>query len=453
MRTFESTGPHSRSPGALLYGVIIGGMKIAFVRAREILDSRGNPTVEADVVLQDGATGRAAVPSGASTGSLEAHELRDGDKKRYGGKGVLKAVENVEGEIARAVTGIEVEEQAQIDEVMCKLDGTPNKSRLGANAILAVSLASARAGAASHNIPLFEYVGKLAKNPHQPLLPLPMCNIINGGKHAAGSTDIQEFMIMPTGAATFNDALRMCAEVFHALKKVLEEHEYGTTVGDEGGFAPSVKRGNREALELVARAVSNAGYALGKDIVLALDVAATELQDGASYSLATEGKKLSSQELVAWYGTLTKEFPIRSIEDGLGESDWEGWKTLTASLGSSTQLVGDDLLVTNVSILDRAIKEKAANAILIKPNQIGTLTETIAAVDMAHEAGWHAVMSHRSGETEDATIAHLAVGLGTGQIKTGSTSRSDRMAKYNELLRIEDILGDKAVFAGNGAFK
>ena len=424
-------------------------MKIASLRAREILDSRGNPTVEADVLLQDGRIGRAAVPSGASTGSLEAHELRDGDTKRYGGKGVLNAVAHIAGEISAAVVGMDAEGQRALDEKLITLDGTPNKSRLGANAILAVSLANARAAAAARAIPLFQYVGALRSKKVAPLLPLPMCNIINGGKHAAGSTDIQEFMVMPVGATTFRDALRMCAEIFQSLKKVLEAKGYGTTVGDEGGFAPQVKKGNREALELVAEAIATAGYSLGTDVVLALDVAATELKAGDTYRLATEGKMLTSDNMVTWYASLAQEFPIRSIEDGLAEDDWEGWKKITAQLGDSMQLVGDDLLVTDTCILERAIREKAANSILIKPNQIGTLTETIAAVEMAQAAGWRTVMSHRSGETEDTTIAHLAVGLACGQIKTGSTSRSDRTAKYNELLRIEELLSDKAVFAGN----
>jgi len=393
--------------------------------------------------------GRAAVPSGASTGTLEACELRDGDTKRYGGKGVLNAVENVNGEIARAVVGQDVEDQSALDGRLIALDGTPNKSRLGANAILAVSLASARAAAAARAIPLFEYVGGLSSVPRTPLLPLPMCNIINGGKHAAGSTDIQEFMVMPVGAPSFREALRMCAEIFHALKKVLDKNGYGTTVGDEGGYAPHVKNGNRQALELIAQAVQAAGYRFGEDVAIALDPAASEFFADGVYDLATEQRKLSSAEMIEWYASLAKEFPIRSIEDGLAENDWDGWKVFTEKSGGSLQLVGDDLLVTNVSILERAIREKAGNAILIKPNQIGTLTETIAAVDMAHKAGWRAIVSHRSGETEDTTIAHLVVGLGTGQIKTGSASRTDRVAKYNELLRIEELLGDKAAFAGD----
>ncbi|OGG50490.1 phosphopyruvate hydratase [Candidatus Kaiserbacteria bacterium RIFCSPHIGHO2_02_FULL_54_11b] len=429
-------------------------MQIKHICAREILDSRGNPTVEADVILENGTMGRAAVPSGASTGAHEAHELRDGDKKRYGGKGVSKAVENVNGEIAKAVVGMDVEGQSAIDEKLIALDGTENKKRLGANAILAVSLAAAKAAAASQNVPLYEYVCTLSASPKEPLLPLPQCNVLNGGAHTNWeSTDIQEFMLMPVGAPTFREALRMITEVFHALKGVLKEKGYGTTVGDEGGFAPKVTGGNAEALALISEAIEKAGYTLGDDIVFALDSAASELFSDGIYKLAREGKNFSSEDIVAWYGELQKNYPISSIEDGLAEDDWDRWKKLTAALGSTTQLVGDDLLVTNVKFLERGIKEKAANAILIKVNQIGTLTETIAAVDMAHKAGWRTVMSHRSGETEDTTIAHLAVGLGTGQIKTGSTSRTDRVAKYNELLRIEEQLGDKAVFAGKNALK
>jgi len=425
-------------------------MKITSVRAREILDSRGNPTVEADVILDDGTLGRAAVPSGASTGAHEAHELRDGDKSRYGGKGVSKAVENVRGEIAEAIVGKDAGIQSEIDAALIALDGTENKKRLGANAILSVSLAAAHATARAKKMPLYEYVRTLSANPREPLLPLPQCNVINGGAHTNWeSTDIQEFMIMPVGAPTFREGVRMMAEVFHALKKVLESHGYGTTVGDEGGFAPNVKNGNGEALALISEAIEKAGYTIGKDIVFALDAAASGFFADGRYKLAREDKELGSAQMTSWYAELQKKYPIPSIEDGLAEEDWEGWQHMTATLGNSTQIVGDDLLVTNVKFLERGIKEKAANAILIKVNQIGTLTETIAAVDMAHAAGWHAVISHRSGETEDTTIAHLAVGLGTGQIKTGSMSRTDRLAKYNELLRIEEMLGDKAVFAGN----
>ena len=425
-------------------------MKITSVRAREILDSRGNPTVEADVILEDGTLGRAAVPSGASTGAHEAHELRDGDKSRYGGKGVSKAVENVRGEIAGAIVGKYAGAQSEIDAALIALDGTENKKRLGANAILSVSLATAHAIARAKKVPLYEYVRTLSSAPREPLLPLPQCNVLNGGSHTNWeSTDIQEFMIMPVGAPTFREGVRMMTEVFHALKTVLKSKGYGTTVGDEGGFAPKVTGGNAEALALISEAIENAGYTVGKDIVFALDAAASEMFENNTYKLACEGTQRTSAEMVAWYGELQKKYPIRSIEDGLAEDDWEGWKQLTATLGASTQLVGDDLLVTNVKFLERGIREKAANAILIKVNQIGTLTETIAAVDMAHAAGWHAVISHRSGETEDTTIAHLVVGLGTGQIKTGSMSRTDRLAKYNELLRIEELLADKATFAGN----
>lgn len=424
-------------------------MKIIDIHARQILDSRGNPTVEADVRLEDGTLGRAAVPSGASTGSHEAIELRDGGSE-YGGKSVLNAVANVNGEIREALVGYDAEEQAAIDQVMIELDGTANKGRLGANAILSVSLAVAKAAALSKGMPLYQYISELSGT-SELSLPLPMMNIINGGKHAAGSTDIQEFMIMPVGAQSFSEALRMGAEIFQALGKVLSGKGYGTTVGDEGGYAPAVKNGNAEALELISEAVSKAGYTLGEDVVLALDVASSELVENGSYVLATEKKTLSSDEMVDFYADLTSRFPILSIEDGLGEDDWAGWQALTAKLGGSLQLVGDDLLVTNTEFLKRGINEKAANAILIKVNQIGSLTETIAAVKMAHDAGWKAVMSHRSGETEDTTIAHLAVGLNTGQIKTGSLSRTDRVAKYNELLRIEEELGDNAVFKGREA--
>lgn len=424
-------------------------MIIKDIHARQILDSRGNPTVEADVYLEDGALGRAAVPSGASTGSHEAIELRDGGDQ-YGGKAVTKAVANVNGEIRDALIGKAVENQAELDQIMIDLDGTPNKGRLGANAILAVSLAAAKAAAASKGLPLYRYVAELSGT-ETLSLPLPMMNIINGGKHAAGSTDIQEFMIMPVGAHTFSDALRMGAEIFQALGKVLHAKGYGTTVGDEGGYAPAVKNGNAEALELIEEAVTKAGYTLGEDVVLALDVASTELMQDGAYVLNTENKTLSSEEMVSFYEDLSSRFPIYSIEDGLGEDDWDGWRGLNARLGNRVQLVGDDLLVTNTEFLKRGIEENAANAILIKVNQIGSLTETINAVKMAHEAGWKAVMSHRSGETEDTTISHLAVGLNTGQIKTGSLSRTDRVAKYNELLRIEEELSDKAVFAGRNA--
>lgn len=422
-------------------------MQIKSIHARQIFDSRGNPTVEADVILDNGVIARAAVPSGASTGSNEACELRDGDVTKYGGKGVLNAVKNVNEIIAPALIGKEVEGQKEIDQTMIDLDGTATKSKLGANAILAVSLACARAAAQNSNQPLFEYVAKLSSSPRQPVLPMPLCNVINGGQHAAGSTDIQEFMIVPVGAPTFSEAMRWLTEIFHALAKVLKAHGYGTTVGDEGGYAPAVKSGNAEALALITEAVEKAGYKMGEQIAFALDVAATELYKEGQYVLATENKTLSAEQMIEFYQGLSVKYPIVSIEDGLAEDDWFGWQKLTEKMGDKTQLVGDDLLVTNVKFLERGIAEKAANAILVKVNQIGTLSETIAAVDMAHAAGWKAIISHRSGETEDSTIAHLVVGLGTGQIKTGSVSRTDRLAKYNELLRIEELLGEKAIFA------
>ena len=427
-------------------------MEIARIHARQIIDSRGNPTVEADVTLKDGTLGRAAVPSGASTGSNEAVELRDGDAA-FGGKSVYKAVENVNGVIAEALFGMDAGDQRAIDRKLIELDGTPNKGNLGANAILAVSLAVAKATAQSEKMPLYEYFRQISGAERGLRLPVPMMNIINGGKHAAGSTDIQEFMIMPVGAETFTAAIQMGAEIFHALAKVLKEKGYGTTVGDEGGYAPHVKSGNAEALELISLAVEKAGYALGDDVVLALDVAASELYEDGKYHLATENRSLSSDEMVDWLVELAGKYPIVSIEDGLAEDDWAAWDKLTARSGEHLQVVGDDLLVTNVSFLNRSIDEKAANAILVKLNQIGTLSETIDAVKMAHDAGWRAVISHRSGETEDTTIAHLVVGLGTGQIKTGSMSRTDRVAKYNELLRIEEALGDQAAYSGRGALE
>ncbi len=430
--------------------VIILGMKITSVRARQILDSRGNPTVEADVMLEEGVMGRAAVPSGASTGAHEAHELRDADKSRFGGKGVSKAVAYVNGEIANAVVGKNAGDQRGVDQALIALDGTDNKGRLGANAILAVSLAVAQAAARSQKKPLYEYLGGLSRSPREPLLPLPLCNVINGGAHTDWqSTDVQEFMLAPVGAAAFSESLRMLTEVFHALKKVIGSKGYGTTVGDEGGFGPRLKGGNEEALALIAEAIEKAGYRLGEDIALALDVAATELWNDGKYTSKLEQVDFTLEQMVDWYAKMCAQYPIRSIEDGLGEEDWDGWKKLTERLGDKVQLVGDDLLVTNVAFLERGIKEKAANAILVKVNQIGTLSETIDAVDMAHAAGWKAVISHRSGETEDTTIAHLAVGLGTGQIKTGSVSRTDRTAKYNELLRIEEMLGSRARYAGD----
>lgn len=409
---------------------------ITRITGRQILDSRGNPTVEADVYLQSGAMGRAAVPSGASTGAGEALELRDGGDA-FGGKGVTKAVAAINSQISSLLIGKDASDQTAIDQAIIQLDGTENKANLGANAILAVSLATAKAVATQKNIPLHQYIAGSTGTQKQSI-PLPMMNIMNGGKHAAGSSDVQEYMIIPISATTFTDALRIGTEVFHALAKVLKKEGYGTTVGDEGGYAPAVKNGNREPLELISQAVASAGYELGKDIALALDVASSELFENGEYNLATEGKKVSASELIDWYQSLAQQFPIVSIEDGLDENDWQNWTELTARIGSKTQLVGDDLLVTNTKLLERAINEKAANAILIKPNQIGTLTETIQAVQMAQKAGWNTVMSHRSGETEDVTIAHLAVGLGCGQIKTGSLSRTDRVAKYNELLRIAE---------------
>ncbi|MGD8373475.1 MAG: phosphopyruvate hydratase [Candidatus Woesebacteria bacterium] len=425
-------------------------MEIKSVHARQILDSRGNPTVEADVTLQNGSFGRAAVPSGASTGSHEAIELRDGDAAIYGGKSVLKAVANVNDVIAPKIIGFDASKQTELDQTMVDLDGTPNKSKLGANAILAVSLAAAKAAAQAEDMSLYRYFQQIT-NTSKVTLPVPMMNIINGGKHAANSTDIQEFMIMPVGAPTLSEAVRMGAEIFHALGKILKENGYGTTVGDEGGYAPQVRQGNQEALELISKAVEKAGYKLGDDVALALDVAATELYSDGKYHLSTEGRSLTSDEMVDWLSNLTQKYPIVSIEDGLAEDDWQAWTKLTAKIGDKIQIVGDDLLVTNVEFLKRGIEEKAANAILIKLNQIGSLTETIKAVQMAQNAGWRAVISHRSGETEDVTIADLVVGMATGQIKTGSLSRTDRTAKYNQLIRIEEGLGDEAVYAGREA--
>lgn len=411
---------------------------ITDIRARQILDSRGNPTVEADVVLSDGTVGRAAVPSGASTGAHEALELRDGDTA-FGGKGVLKAVGHVNGEIAEALRGDSPFDQVAIDTKLRDLDGTPDKSRLGANALLAASLAVAKAAALAQNMPLYQYIGEISGTPRESWsLPLPMMNVMNGGEHAKGATDIQEYMIIPVGAETFADAMRIGAEVFHALAKVLNAAEYPTTVGDEGGYAPRVRGGNPEPIQLILQAIEKAGYVPGKDVALALDVAASEFYEEATgeYNLATEGRKLSAQGMIDVYREWSQNYPLLSIEDGLDEEDWANWCELTETIGSSIQLVGDDLLVTNTERLNHAISEGAANAILIKPNQIGTLTETIDAVQTAKNAGWNTVMSHRSGETEDVTIAHLAVGLGTDQIKTGSLSRSERIAKYNEILRI-----------------
>lgn len=413
---------------------IITMSTIQHIKARQILDSRGNPTVEADVLLDDGSIGRAAVPSGASTGSGEALELRDGEQA-YGGKGVSKAVSNIRDIIAPRLIGMDASDQAAIDHALIELDGTDNKSHLGANALLAVSLAVAKAAAASLGKPLHLYIAEYVKNPQQSL-PLPMMNIENGGAHAAFATDIQEYMIICQSAETITEAVQMGAEVFHALAGVLKSHGYPTTVGDEGGYAPQVTGGNREPLELISEAIKQAGYTVGTDIAFALDIASSEFYADGVYTLATENRSLTSDEMVAWVAELANSYPIVSIEDGLAESDWAGWQKLQTLIGDHVQLVGDDLLVTNTKLLRRAIDEKAGNAILIKPNQIGSLTETIEAVTMAQAAGWHTIMSHRSGETEDTTIAHLAVGLGCGQIKTGSLSRSDRVAKYNELMRI-----------------
>ncbi len=420
---------------------------IVEVHGREILDSRGFPTVEAVVVLEDGSYGEAAVPSGASTGEHEAVELRDGDQSRYGGKGVLKAVEHVNGEIHETIVGLDATDQEQIDETMIALDGTPNKGRLGANAILAASLATAKAAAMSSELPLFRYLGGVRAN----VLPVPMMNIINGGRHADNNVDFQEFMIQPWGAQSFAHALRMGAEVFHALKGVLKKKGYSTAVGDEGGFAPNLKS-NEEALETIAEAVKVAGYKLGEDVFIALDPASSEMVDTASGSYSffksDPSRTVSTEEMIAHWQSWCEKYPIRSLEDGLGENDWDGWTKLTAALGDRVQIVGDDLFVTNTERLARGIENKCANSILIKVNQIGTLTETFRAIDLAMRNGWTAVISHRSGETEDTTIADIAVAANAGQIKTGSLCRSDRIAKYNRLLRIEEHLADSAVFGG-----
>ena len=424
-------------------------MDIEAILAREILDSRGNPTVEAEVWLEDGSMGRAAVPSGASTGVHEALELRDGDQTRYGGKGVLKAVGAINGEIAAAMIGMDAADQRAVDLALIALDGTENKSRLGANAILGVSLAAARAAAESRNLPLFRYLGGVYAH----VLPVPQMNIINGGQHADNNVDIQEFMVVPVGAETFREALRMGVETFHALRKVLQDEGLNTSVGDEGGFAPDLSS-NDQALEFIMRAIEGAGYRPGEDVAIALDAAASEFyRDGAYYLEAESTPRHSADEMIAFYSGLIEKYPIISVEDGLAEDDWEGWKRMTEHLGSRVQLVGDDLFVTNTERLGRGIGESIANSILIKVNQIGTLTETLAAIEMAKTAGYTCVISHRSGETEDTTIADIAVAANTGQIKTGSASRSDRMAKYNQLLRIEELLDDNAVYAGRAAFK
>ncbi len=418
---------------------------IFVVTAREILDSRGNPTVEVEIGLDDESVGRAAVPSGASTGAFEAHELRDGDADRYLGKGVEQAVANIEEEIAEKIVGFDASEQRFIDQTMIDLDGTPTKSNLGANAILGVSLAVAKAAAVSAQLPLYRYLG----GPNAHVLPVPMLNILNGGAHADSNVDIQEFMIAPIGAPTFRDALRSGAEVYHALKSVLKKKGMSTGLGDEGGFAPNLPA-NAAALDLIAEAVQAAGYTLGSDIVLALDVAATEFYKDGSYVF--EGTPKTREEMVAYYTKLAETYPIVSIEDPLAEDDWAGWTTLTAQLGDKVQIVGDDLFVTNPERIRRGIDERAANAVLVKVNQIGSLTETFDAVDLAHRNGYRCMMSHRSGETEDTTIADLAVATGCGQIKTGAPARSDRVAKYNQLLRIEEELADAARYAGAGAF-
>jgi len=418
------------------------------IYAREILDSRGNPTVEVEVLLIGGAVGRVAVPSGASTGRHEALELRDGEEKRYGGKGVLKAVENVNEKIAEDLVGWDALDQAAIDAFLVGLDGTPNKSNLGANATLGVSLAVAKAAASALDLPLYRYLGGVGAN----TLPVPLMNILNGGKHAADSTDFQEFMIVPTGAPSFSEALRWGTEVYHSLKAVLKKKGYNTNVGDEGGFAPSLGS-NEEAIEVTLAAIEKAGYEAGEDIYIALDPAATEFYEEGIYHLRKEGRKLTSAQMVDFYAHWVKAYPIISIEDGLAEDDWEGWRLLTQRLGDEIQIVGDDLLVTNVERLKRAIEEKAANSILIKVNQIGTLSEAIAAVEMARKAGWTQIISHRSGETEDTTIADLAVALNTGQIKAGAPCRSERVAKYNRLLHIEEELGDAARYPGLEAFR
>lgn len=412
-------------------------VSISEIKARQILDSRGNPTVEADVFLSSGHVGRAIVPSGASTGSGEALELRDGDPRYYGGKGVLKAVWNVNGKIRDVLVG-NTAEQRLVDQIMLELDGTPNKSKLGANAILAVSLAVAKAKAKQQRLHFYEYIAELAGTQAEMSLPMPMMNVMNGGAHADWSTDFQEYMIVPVGAQSIGDAVRMGAEVFHILKDVLKDRGYAITVGDEGGYAPWVRGGDNEPLECIKEAIERAGYRVGADFGIAMDIAATEFHNGDHYELRTNGDWKSADDLVNWYEWILDNYPLVSIEDGLAEDDWGGWKMMTERLGDRVQLVGDDLFVTNEKLLERGIREGVANAILIKPNQIGTLTETINAVKMAKQAKYNTVISHRSGETEDAAIAHLAVGLGAGQIKTGSLSRSERVAKYNELMRISE---------------
>lgn len=419
------------------------------VVAREVLDSRGNPTVEVEVYLEDGSMGKAMVPSGASTGAFEAVELRDGDKSRYLGKGVLDAVDNVNEIIAPEIIGWNIYDQVGLDQLMIALDGTPNKEKLGANAILAVSLAAAHAGANSLGLPLFQYIGGV----NGKLLPTPMMNILNGGQHADNNMDIQEFMVMPVGAKSFREGLRMGAEVFHSLKAVLKSKGLNTAVGDEGGFAPNLAS-NEEAIKVIVEAIENAGYVPGQDLKIALDVAASEMYDEKTklYDMEGEGVKKTAEEMVAYYDMLLSKYPIVSIEDGLAEDDWEGWKHMTDQLGKRVQLVGDDLFVTNTERLEKGIKMGVANSILIKVNQIGTLTETLDAIEMAKKAGYTAIVSHRSGETEDVTIADIVVGVNAGQIKTGAPSRTDRVAKYNQLLRIEELLDDASKYAGSSAF-
>ncbi len=421
--------------------------KIIDIRGREIIDSRGNPTVEADVILENGVVGRAAVPSGASTGQREAVELRDGDKARYLGKGVLKAVAAVNGELRDAIIGMDATDLQSIDEKLIAVDGTPNKARLGANSLLAISMATARAAANDAGLPLYRYLGGDSAT----TMPVPMMNIINGGSHADNSVDLQEFMILPVGAANITEAVRYGAEVFHALKDVLNARGLNTAVGDEGGFAPDLSS-NEAAIEVILEAIANAGYEAGKDIMLGIDAASSEFYHDGQYVLASEGRSLSSAELVDMFESWVNKYPIISIEDGMDENDWDGWKLLTERIGDRVQLVGDDLFVTNTTILEQGIAKGVANSILIKVNQIGTLTETFAAIDMAKKAGYTAVMSHRSGETEDTTIADLAVATNVGQIKTGSLSRSDRVAKYNQLIRIEAELADAATYPGLKAF-
>ncbi len=421
--------------------------EIISVHAREILDSRGNPTIEVEVLTASGAMGRAAVPSGASTGEHEAVELRDGNKKRYLGKGVTKAVDNVNKKLAPVVLGMDTCDQVAIDQAMIKADGTKNKAKMGANAILGISLAAAKAAAQFSDLPLYRYIGGSFAH----TIPVPMCNILNGGSHADNNVDLQEFMIMPVGAKSFKEGIRWAAEVFHALKSVLKKQGLNTAVGDEGGFAPDLKS-NEDALKVIMQAIKAAGYKAGSQIMIALDPASSEFFKGGKYDLASEGRKLTSAQMVDYYANLVRKYPIISIEDGMAEDDWKGWKLMTDKLGSKIQIVGDDLFVTNTERLSRGIKEGSANSILIKVNQIGSLTETLAAIEMAKRAGFTAVVSHRSGETEDTTIADIVVATNAGQIKTGSLCRTDRICKYNQLLRIEEDLGSQAVYAGKSAF-